>query len=130
MKKYIFLIVCVFLGACAFKNSPKYISEDYFKAVQEDDFRRIKSYVYVPASVQSELSTKEIDEKLNERLSKLKEKLAQHGGVKEVKIIDKKELNSELTELQIELIYNDKSIDDERLNAVKIDGVWKIIFTL
>lgn len=131
MKKIVFAsLACLLLAGCSFKNSPKYVSKDYTKALQEKDFRRAKSYVYVPSSVQSVISAKDIDEKLQQKFNEFQKELEAIGGVKDFKITEKKEVSEDIVELIVECVGNDGSIIDKTFYMIKLDDKWKIIQSL
>lgn len=72
MKNFLFFcLLALFVTACS-TNNPTYVSKDYIKAIQEDDIRRAKKLVYVPASVQSELSKEDIDKESEKKILSLK----------------------------------------------------------
>lgn len=131
MKKIVFIsFICLLLAGCSFKNSPKYVSKDYTKALQEKDFRRAKSYVYVPSSVQSVISAKDIDMKLQQKFDELQKELEAIGGVKDFKITEKKEVSEDVVELIVECVGNDGTIIDKNFYMIKLDDKWKIIQSL
>lgn len=131
MKKIIFVsLVCLLFTACSFKNSPKYVSKDYTKALQENDYRRAKSYVYVPSSTQSILSAKDIEAKLQEKFGEFQKELETIGGVKDFKITDKKEVSESVVELKVECVGKNGTIIDKNFFMIKLDEKWKIIQAL
>ena len=84
MKQIIFAsLACLLFAGCAMKNSPKYISEDYIKALEEKDFRRAKAYIYVPTSTRNYISAKDIDAKVQQDFDELQKELENIGGVEE-----------------------------------------------
>lgn len=131
MKKIIFIsLICLLFTACSFKNSPKYVSKDYTKALQEKDFRRAKSYVYVPRSVESILSAKDIDEKLQQKFTEFQQELESVGGVKDFKIMEKKEVSENVVELIVECVGENGTIIDKNFYMIKLDDKWKIVQSL
>lgn len=131
MKKLVFIsLICLAFTACSFKNSPKYVSKDYTKALQEKDFRRAKSYVYVPRSVESILSAKDIDEKLQQKFAELQQELEAVGGVKDFKITEKKEVSENVVELIVECVGKNGTIIDKNFYMIKLDDKWKIVQSL
>lgn len=130
MNKTILIFVCLLLAGCSFKNSPTYVSKDYTNALQEKDFRRAKSYIYVSSSVTSVMSAEDIDAKLQQKFSEFQKELEAIGGVKEFKIIEKTEISKDIVELVVECVGNDKSIIDKKFYMVKINDKWKIIQSL
>lgn len=131
MKKIIFIsLICLLFTACSFKNSPKYVSKDYTKALQEKDFRRAKSYVYVPRSVESILSAKDIDEKLQQKFTEFQQELESVGGVKDFKITEKKEVSENVVELIVECVGENGTIIDKNFYMIKLDDKWKIVQSL
>lgn len=131
MKKIVFIsLICLLFTACSFKNSPKYVSKDYTKALQEKDFRRAKSYVYVPRSVESILSAKDIDEKLQQKFTEFQQELESVGGVKDFKITEKKEVSENVVELIVECVGENGTIIDKHFYMIKLDDKWKIVQSL
>ncbi len=131
MKNLVFAsLVCLLLVGCSFKNSPKYVSKDYTQALQEKDFRRAKSYVYVPSSVRSVISAKDIDEKLQQQFNELQKELESIGGVKDFKITEKREVSDTIVELVVECVGNNGTIIDKNFYMIKLDDKWKIIQSL
>lgn len=131
MKKIVFIsLICLLFTACSFKNSPKYVSKDYTKALQEKDFRRAKSYVYVPRSVESILSAKDIDEKLQQKFTEFQQELESVGGVKDFKITEKKEVSENVVELIVECVGENGTIIDKNFYMIKLDDKWKIVQSL
>lgn len=124
-------ILCVALLGVLFvgcsKNNPKYISEDYIKALEEKDFRRAKSYIYVPSSTQSYLSAKDTDEKVLKDFNELQNELEKIGGVKKFRIVKNTELSDTLRELQVECEGKNGQFVDKTFYAINIDGKWKLI---
>lgn len=131
MKQLVFAsLVCLLLVGCSFKNSPKYVSKDYTQALQEKDFRRAKSYVYVPRSAQSVISAQDIDKKLQQHFDGLQKELESIGGVKDFKITEKREVSDNIVELVVECIGNNGTIIDKNFYMIKLDDKWKIIQSL
>lgn len=131
MKQLVFAsLVCLLLVGCSFKNSLKYVSKDYTQALQEKDFRRAKSYVYVPRSASSVISAQDIDEKLQQHFNELQKELESIGGVKDFKITEKKEISKDVVELVVECIGNNGTIIDKNFYMIKLDDKWKIIQSL
>lgn len=131
MKNIVFAsLVCLLLAGCSFKNSPKYVSKDYTNALQEKDFRRAKSYVYVPSSARSIISAKDIDDKLQQQFSEFQKELEAIGGVKDFKITEKREVSENVVELIVECVGNNGTIIDKSFYMIKLDDKWKIIQSL
>lgn len=131
MKKILCVaILGAFLAACSFKNSPKYISENYTKALEQKDLRKARAYVYVPTSVQSYISAKDIEEKVQQEFDEFQKELEKIGGVKKFKIVQNKEISDTVTELVVECIGNNGQIIDKTFYTVKIYGTWKLIQTI
>lgn len=131
MKKLVLLAIFGALIVGCSKNSPEYISEDYTKALQERDFRRAKSYIYVPRSTQSIISQDDIDIKLREKFNALQKELVAIGGVKEFKIVKEREVSKTVTELQVECHGNNGNIIDKTFHILKNEeGKYKIIESL
>lgn len=128
MKKIIFAsLVCLLFAGCAMKNSPKYISEDYIKALEEKDFRRAKAYIYVPTSTKSYISTKDIDAKVQQDFDELQKELENIGGVEEFKIVKNTQISETIRELQIECKGKNGQFVDKIFYTINIDGTWKLI---
>ena len=109
------------------KNSPKYISEDYIKALEEKDFRRAKAYIYVPTSTRSYISAKDIDAKVQQDFDELQKELENIGGVEEFKIVKNTQISETIRELQIECKGKNGQFVDKIFYTINIDGTWKLI---
>ncbi|TQR60783.1 DUF4878 domain-containing protein [Campylobacter troglodytis] len=128
MKKILALmLLSIFITACSLKNSPKYVSEGYTKALEQNDLRKARSYIYVPSSIQSYMSSKDIEEQLGREFSKFQKELEGIAGLKKFKIVQSKEISDTVTELIVECIGNNGQIIDKSFYTVNIDGVWKLI---
>ena len=116
MKKIIFAsLVCLLFAGCAMKNSPKYISEDYIKALD------------VPTSTRSYISAKDIDTKVQQDFDELQKELENIGGVEEFKIIKNTQISETIRELQIECKGKNGQFVDKIFYTINIDGTWKLI---
>ena len=127
MKKILFVALLGALCVGCSKNSPQYISEDYIKALEESDFRRAKSYIYVPSSAQNYLSARDIDAKVQQDFDELKKELANIGGVDDFEIVKNTELSETLRELQVACKGKNGRFVDKTFYAINIDGKWKLI---
>lgn len=128
-----FAFFVVFFTACAFKSSPEYIAKDYIKALNDENFKLAKSYIYVPASLNDELSPAEIEEELVKILKTKAEFIQKYElDFKKCKISHKEEFANSL---KFELECQSKKTDQEKAKQVyshsflmlKLDGKYKIV---
>ncbi|WP_297192845.1 DUF4878 domain-containing protein [uncultured Campylobacter sp.] len=115
-----------FIIACS-TNNPSYVSTDYIKAIQEDDLRRAKSHIYVPASIKRELSPEQINKALEEKIKSLKNGI---DDVNSCEVVKLEEIGDLATKVFIECKNKDNKIVDKTFNVINDGGVYKVILSL
>lgn len=127
MKNFLFVcLLALFVTACS-TNNPTYVSKDYIKAIQEDDIRRAKKLVYVPASVQSELSKEDIDKESEKKILSLKSGI---DDINSCEVVKTEEIGGLATKVFMECKNKNGKIVDKDFSVINDGGTYKIILSL
>ena len=126
MKILVLFFTAFFAISCS-TNNPSYVSKDYIKAIQEDDIRRAKMHVYVPASIEKNLSKEELDKEIEKQILSLKSGI---DDIKSCEVIKTQKIGKLVTKVFMQCNNKDEKIVDKDFSVIELDKTYKIILNL
>ena len=109
-------LAALFAFACGSSNGPESVIKKSFEAIQKHDYDAYAATFNISESDQKMLAGM-LEEKLSEELDK-------KGGIDSYKITDI-QIDGDKADAKIHIIYKDGSEDDQTMNLVKVDDIWK-----
>ena len=103
------------LAAGCGSNSPSGTVKSLFKAIDNDDYSKAKSY----------LTSSALEEFTPGLFDLVVETMEEEGGLKQINIIEE-EINDEFAEVHFEIEFKNGDTDNGTVYLIKENGKWKI----
>ena len=121
MKRIITIAAIALAALLAFScgsksNGPEGVVKKAFEAIEKHDYDGYAATFNISESDQKMLAGM-LEEKISEEIDK-------KGGIDNYKITDI-QIDGEKATAKVHVVYKDKSEDDQTVNLVKVDDVWK-----